>query len=252
MVFRDVSHAIRSTKDRLYYHGTKFQGKEWQSVEAPDAMWELLDVDIKFPIGCIEDSMLKCKANQPWAEDHLRERVGGQPLNPGREYSNWPFYKKKKENDKFRTVGEEQFSHTYMERIWPKHANDQLNLGIRYKLGDLRDLINTLKADPTTRQAYLPIWFPEDTGAINTHGNRVPCTLGYFFIIRGDYIHMSYYIRSCDYLRHFRDDIYLALGLLDYIIKEINLPVKPGRFKMIIENLHCFYSEKEVLKQNNK
>ena len=168
------------------------------------------------------------------------------------EYSNWPFYIKNKSNDKFRTEKGEKFSHTYMERFWPKYAGEGLNLGIRYKLGDLNDLIDTLEKDPTTRQGYLPIWFPEDTGAIQTHGQRVPCTLGYFFIIRGGYIHMSYYIRSCDYLRHFRDDIYLALGLLKYIIGKLTHDIKPGSFKMVIENLHCFYSEKEVLKQKNK
>jgi hypothetical protein len=77
--------------------------------------------------------------------------------------------------------------------------------------------------EPFTRQAFLPIWYPEDTGSV--HGERVPCTIGYHFIRRGDWVHVVYYIRSCDFFRHFRDDIIFVLekcfGLLNSVRKKI-------------------------------
>jgi len=135
-----------------------------------------------------------------------------------------------------------------MERIWP----DKLD-GIRYKYGNLNDVVDLLKREPYTRQAFLPIWHPEDTGAI--HGERVPCTLGYHFIRRENYFHVFYYIRSCDYIRHFRDDIYLCVRKLYWILEQLKnnknwKEVLPGTYNMFITSLHVFKNEKEILKQS--
>ena len=128
--------------------------------------------------------------NLPWAEDHLLERVSGQPLNPPPSASWWPF----NQNDNEIHKKDEKFSHTYPERFWPRHAGEEMDqgwdissptnrshFGIRYRYGDLFDLIKILRADPDTRQAYLPVWFPEDLAAA-VDGERVPCTLGYHFL----------------------------------------------------------------------
>merc|ERR1712167_60985 len=106
----------------------------------------------------------------------------------GNEY--WPFAQKN--NKQFKKA--KKFSHTYPERIWPPSKK-----GIRFRYGNLDNIVELFNKDKLTRQAFLPIWFPEDTGAV--HGERVPCTLGYHFIIRDGYMHVNYYIRSCDYLR---------------------------------------------------
>jgi thymidylate synthase len=105
--------------------------------------------------------------------------------------------------------------------------------------------------DPETRQAYLPVWFPEDTGVV--HKERVPCTLGYHFIQRMGYLHCTYYIRSCDFVRHFRDDLYLSLRLqlwmlnqLQSIRKTENFDwqlVKPGMFVFHCVSMHCFEND---------
>jgi thymidylate synthase len=70
-----------------------------------------------------------------------------------------------------------------------------------------------------TRQAYFPIFFPEDTGAV--HGGRIPCTLGYHFLLRSGLLHCWYEIRSCDAVRHFRDDLYLATRLVQWVVAEL-------------------------------
>lgn len=249
----------------LEHSGERVATKQWQSVASPDDTIELRNVIIHSLIPNHEDDLIEMvKPNMPWAKDHFEERVGGEPLNPGEQYKNWPFYKRKKENDKFRTEEGEIFSHTYMERFWPKFANGgklgiapeyqlgnaQPHTGIRFQYGDLEDIVNLFNKDIYTRQAFLPIFFPEDTGCV--HGKRVPCTLGYQFIVREGRLHLTYYIRSCDFLRHLRDDIYLAIKLVYWMISRVNKELLPGDFTMHITSLHCFYNERRVIKFHSK
>jgi thymidylate synthase len=118
--------------------------------------------------------------------------------------------------------------------------------GIKYEYGDLSDVVALLSSDPYTRQAYLPIWFPEDTGG---GSKRAPCTLGYHFIMRENKLDITYYIRSCDMLRHFRDDIYLTHRLALWVITQCMArnpkwkEVEPGTFNMHITSLHIFAND---------
>lgn len=206
---------------------------EWQSQQIEQKMFELLHVVVDMPIPeTAEEAGEMTGARLPWAEDHFLERVGGEPLNPSPSEQWWPFRKKSADGDtnKDHKSEGEAFSHTYPERMWPKLANggergvdgiDGLERwGIRFQLGDLQDVVNQLVKSPFTRQAYLPIWFPEDTGAV--HGKRVPCTLGYHFIIRNGKLDISYFMRSTDLLRHYQDDVYMAMRLAQWVVSRIN------------------------------
>jgi hypothetical protein len=255
--FQKPSDAIKWTKERLSNYGYVVKTEKWQGIEAPDDMFEIMNHSFQMFIPqSLEELITEVKPNMPWADEHFLERVGGLPLNPPPSHVNWPFAQKN--NEKF--GGNDRFSHTYPERIWPKYAGenrkDKLS-GIRFAYGDLSDVINLLEKEPFTRQAFLPIWFPEDTGI--THGERVPCTIGYHLMRRGNWFHITYFIRSCDYMRHFRDDIYLAIRKLMWILDELKRrnpeawnDVIPGYFSMHIISLHCFNKEKEVLKFSNK
>jgi thymidylate synthase len=254
--FYKPSDAIKWTKERLSDSGYVVKTERWQGIESPDDMWETMNHSFQFFIpDNIEDLIKEVKPNLEWADEHFEERVGGLPLNPPPSHVRWPFAQKN--NSQF--GGESKFSHTYPERIWPRYASEESNTvmkGIRFEYGDFSDVIDLLLREPFTRQAFLPIWFPEDTGS--SHGERVPCTIGYHFMRRGDHFHLVYFIRSCDYIRHFRDDIYLScrklMWLLD-ILKERDFDrwkdVKPGYFSMHIVSLHCFNKEKGILKQSN-
>lgn len=252
-------------------HSQEVTSKFWQAVKTPQPMRELLDISFKYAIPTQQALASEINPNLPWAYDHFLERVSGQPLNPGESYKTWPFYKMDKE---MRTEGE-QFSHTYMERFWPKEAGEIYNIqkehgyvshqtreksllkGIRYPYGDLNDVVKQLINDPSTRQAYLPIFYPEDTG--NVMNQRVPCTLGYHFIMRNDKLHITYYIRSCDYIRHFRDDVYLACKLLYWVLEKLNNTgvivggnIKPGNLTMHVISLHVFESDMYRLQKENE
>lgn len=235
---------------------------EWQAIQgAPQGrMIEVEDVSFEWAIShTMEDLQAEIGPNLPWAETHFLERISGEPLNPPPSHEIWPFARKN--NDDHRRAG--KFSHTYPERFWPRYANMvtkiQPHFGIRFPYGDLADLITLLRDRPGTRQAFLPVWFPED-GYAARMGERVPCTLGYHFLIRDDYLKCVYYIRSCDFIRHFRDDVYMAARLTQYIAGELTTervesvgheqattPIKPGNLVMHISSLHAFEPEREKL-----
>jgi len=257
--FGRISDTIKWTKESLIDYGRTVKTERWQGIPSPDDMFEYLFHSFKTQIpSTVEELVEQARPNLPWADEHFEERVCGLPLNPPPSHVNWPFAQRG--NEKF--GGTTKFSHTYPERIWPKYRDiakdgtimdESAMEGFRYKYGDFNDVVDLLQREPYTRQAFLPIWFPEDTGSV--HGERVPCTIGYHFIRRNNYLHVVYYIRSCDYIRHFRDDIYLACRKVQWAIEKLKekdydnwKDVIPGYLSMHITSLHCFNREREVLK----
>lgn len=243
--------------------------KNWQGVDIskkPEmGMHEVLHYTFctDMPTEDLNYYRQEIKPNLPWADDHFeQERVSGQPINPGETWKQWPNAKSAATflDDKG------QFNHSYAERYWPKFANlteggrldredimrNQPRRGIRHEYADLNDLIDQFIFDPLTRQAYMPIWFPED----GSHTDRKPCTLGYHFIMREDQMHVSYYIRSCDFVRHFRDDIYLTVRLVLWLLQALRQKdekwneIKPGNFIMHITSLHMFRNDYLMMRGN--
>lgn len=240
----------------------------WQSVKAPQPMPEILNYSFTLDLPnsmvaqTFSDAILP---NLPWANNHfVKERISGEPLNPGTTWREWPY---SRSADTHRREGEvdPQFDHSYAERYWPKKAGQSpdgrleknydyaTHKGIRFEYGDLGDLLDLLLKDPLTRQAYLPVWFPEDLAAA-VDSKRVPCTLGYHFIRRGDRLHCIYPMRSCDFVRHFRDDVYLTIRLLIWVLNMCKFKdpenwkmVTPGTFTMHITSLHMFESDRKAL-----
>ena len=244
------------------------RASSWQSTKAPQPMAEVLNYSFTLDLeGVNLDLYQKALVpNLPWADSHFeKERVSGDPINPGDTWRIWPY---SQSADTHRKGKEENpsFSHSYAERYWPKFANTNvggkfeeapdpksMNWGYRFPYGDLEDLIQILLEDSLTRQAYLPIWFPEDLSAARMK-ERVPCSLGYHFIRRNDQLHIFYPMRSCDCIRHFRDDVYLTIRLLIWVLQQCQLAdptnwmhVIPGTFTMHITSLHMFESDQATL-----
>lgn len=257
-----IQDAISYSFSYLLNTGKVVNAKSWQGIEAPKPMFEAMDLAFKCPIPQTQTlATTEIKPNMDWAEVHFQERVSGKPLNPPPSHNEWPFGQKN--NEKF--TEQEKFDHTYPERFWPKFAgefsggtNDGIRPleGIRFQYGDLTDVIDQLNTDDLTRQAYLPIFFPEDTGAKGGK-KRVPCTLGYHFVIRDGYLHLTYLMRSCDALRHFRDDLYMAVRLAQHICRKLNYEyskrtqlIIPGMLKFYATSYHIFEDEQKLLNKN--
>ena len=249
----EFSTKFDSLVQRMMLHGEEVEVGQWQSQDVSDKPHmisrELRHETFKLNIGQSTRGLQhEVNPNLPWAEDHFQERVSGEPMNPPPSEAWWPF--RVNENADHKDQG--AFSHSYPERMWPRFANvgNQTaegrqvfvpHMGIRYGYGDLGHVIEQLTRNPQTRQAFLPIWFPEDTGAV--WNQRVPCTLGYHFLIRNGRADIVYYIRSCDLLRHFTDDVYMAGRLLQWVVGMLQgngISVKASQLIMHISSLHVF------------
>lgn len=224
---------------------------KWQSTDAMGDQadtYEASNVVITGPPHMGEGALIEFTgADMPWAYNHFKERVGREPLNPPPSEADWPWHGAR--GDMFKEG--QMYDHTYPERMWPKYAGDGGTIGkekeelaedpmrgIRFAYGDLDDVVHQLRSEPFTRQAYLPIWFPEDTGQTKV---RVPCSLGYHFIRNGSRLDVNYFIRSCDMTRHLSNDIYFTYMLLEWVTSRLtdepHYPF-PGRMTMFISNLH--------------
>jgi hypothetical protein len=242
--------------------------ERWQGVPLNTDTRELRNVNFEVDLEGIEDLGMwraDIKPNLPWADDHFLERVGGQPINPGVQWAKWPYGQSA---NKFREQG--RFNHNYMERLWPKYArrtedgklpmlrntdirrypttDPRPKFGIGHHYGDLQDLVELLAKEPHTRQAWIPLFHPEETGIGD--GGRKMCSLGYQVIVRDGRAHIWYPLRSCDFIRHWADDCYLALRMLLWIMDECKLrnpaqwsSVAPGTYSMHMTSLHVFQSD---------
>jgi len=244
-----------------------FNRGKWQQLDVSSspmhATRELRNVTVLYVVPSdVQGLRDDIHPDMPWADAHFDERVGGEPLNPAPSYKIWPHHNGSAE----RHVDNQKFSHTYPERFWPKFANEgnkrpngrQVYVphnGIRYEYGDLADVIDQLVCNPDTRQAVLPVWFPEDTG---DDGTRVPCSLFYHFMSDGNgTLSVWYSMRSCDLARHFRNDVYLAGRLLQWVCDQVNRGLwdsdtddrlTPGCLNMTISNLHVMEGDLASLK----
>lgn len=233
-----------------------------------------LVIDVHIPLTT-PDTINLIRPNMPWAEEHFGERVSGIAHNPAPSHIRWPWARHNAQHQDMAT----KFSHTYPERMWPKFANEgetrpngrQVFVphnGIRYEYGDTMDVVNLLVRNRYTRQAFLPIWFPEDTG--NAMHERVPCSIGYHFMVRGDELHCWYTLRSCDAVRHLPDDLYMACRLTQWMADMVNDGVekmvfdknpgvtnlaspypslRPGILHTSISSLHAFVGDKYTLRR---
>lgn len=251
-------------RNNALVHPPKWQGVDTSSrpeMATHELAHHLFKADM--PTEELEYYREQIKPNLPWADNHFEERVCGYPINPGLHWQHWPYAHSA---GKFLTDG--KFNHNYMERYWPRWAGstnlptanvgewgDALNNngpyhpheGIYHEYGDLGHVVAQLVREPLTRQAILPVFFPEDTGA--RHGGRVPCSLFYQFFMREQRMDITYMLRSCDLKRHFRDDIYMTARLLLWVLQECRKQssvwqdITPGKFTMLITSLHVFRND---------
>jgi hypothetical protein len=241
---------IRYALGRMLIHPKcpRVEVDDWQALDVSDKPMgktvELRNPILAFPIPeTVKQLQRLIGPNLPFAEAQFQDRVSGKPLNPPPSAELWPFMQRGHED----VTKQGKFSHTYPERFWPRYeapAYGELSQreGIRFRYGDLNDVVDLLQRLPTTRQAYLPIFFPEDTGA--HHKERIPCTLGYHFLIREGRLHITYLIRSCDFLRHFPDDVYMACRLGQWVRDQLpDANQGMGDLTMHIMSLHVFEAD---------
>lgn len=272
MFYPSFHDAFEDLRAKILEDAPVVHSKRWQGAEIANnpnmACFELTHIHFStdMPNEDLDYYRENIQPELPWADDHFDERVCGYPINPGTHWANWSHNSKAGAASFLDDRG--MFNHNYMERYWPKFANavkeptedkglwkrkfkDVFDLcgpqspmkGIMYEYGDLDSIVELLTDDPYTRQAYLPVWFPEDTGG---GAKRAPCTIGYHFLMRNGAIDINYHIRSCDIYKHLRNDLYLTARLLLWVLARCRSrdtawkDVRPGQFHMQIGSLHLF------------
>lgn len=246
----DVAGALLDT---VPFNAGKWQALDVSSSQAHDT-YELLNTSLWLDIPeDIESAALMTNPDMPWAEGHFLERVAGEPVNPGDWHDRWPYHGNSE--SLHQRDQNKRYDHNYMERFWAKKLVREIKppngfqghvmpyTGYRFDVGDLDDVIDLLHEQPHTRQAFLPVWHPEDTGA--TAGQRVPCTLGYHFIVRDNKLHVVYYLRSCEIYRHFKNDVYMAMRLGQWVRDKVDesMTLEMGTLTMHITSLHGFVGD---------
>jgi thymidylate synthase len=198
-------------------------------MENPPQFIEILNVSFESQIpNSVEEITNQCKPFLPWAEEHFNERVSGLPLNPPPSHERWL-------RDSDKSMKDGKFSHSYPERMYE-------NLFV---------LVELLKKDPLTRQAYLPIWSLED-GKMAFNNERVPCTFGWHWIYRNGSLHCFYPMRSCDAIRHFHNDVYFASRLTLWLIEKTGMKAIPGKLTFFAVSFHCFSNDRYTLERLSK
>lgn len=128
----------------------------------------------------------------------------------------------------------------------PLVASDPIRLaysyGERFALNDqVMRIIRELRRNPNSRQLYVAMWDPhQDSERLGVR--RVPCSIGWHFMLRADALHLTYTMRSCDFVTHWQNDVWLALMLLDFVCNKTGHT--PGRFSQFINSFHVY--EKDV------
>ncbi len=211
-IFANVEEANNEVRRDLYEMGTKvgmesMQNKigDFETKEIQGYAFTILDTSDA-------DKMVD---NLDWCESEFIERVSPNVINPGVAWEKRP-----EVWSQFLVNGE--FCYTYNERI-----RTQLDY-----------IIQELQEHPTSRQAIIEIH--NNILDIKSLGGkkRIPCSMYYQFLYRDGQLDVIYNMRSCDYHTHFRNDIWQACELRDYIAKMCNM--KSGKFIMFIGSLHAY------------
>lgn len=184
-----------------------------------------------------------------WLRAEWSERqngINGVAANPGHSYLvprdsiYWPDFMEY--NGKPIPQGS---SFEKMRKKYPKAAIDPLRFAYsypeRFAMADqVWQVIRQLRVNPNSRQCFISIWDPT-TDPERLGVRRVPCTLGYHVMLRDGKLNITYMMRSCDFVTHWRNDVYLSMKLLRFISSKVGIPV--GTFAQFINSFHVYKSD---------
>ncbi|MGL4253985.1 MAG: thymidylate synthase [Fusobacteriaceae bacterium] len=185
---------------------------------------------------------------QPWADAEAAERFSGERLNPGEAYKH-----REELWNEFMVEGKQDYS--YPERFNPitiDHIREDIFGTITdvdlIDLDQLNEIANELAENPDSRQCFLSIWEPGDIQHIGGK-KRVPCTLGYQFMVRDGELHVTYFQRSCDFITHYSNDVYLAILTAKEVAQRIqdrnDILYPIGSFTHFVSSMHVYNKDIE-------
>lgn len=166
------------------------------------------------------DAEFEERVTDPWERDWEGKRILFQTpefINPGEAW-------KLREEVWSEYMHDGKLAYTYNELLW---NNDQLT-----------KIMNRLKEDPDSRQLWISLWNPDKDPDFLGGVSRVPCSLGYGLQVRNGKLNLHYVMRSCDFVTHFRNDVYLAIKFLEWVAEKTGYPV--GDFTHTMFSCHVY------------
>lgn len=222
-IYKNCVEAINEIERDIMEMGIKVHPKTMQNknVEGNEDYSTLEVQNYSFTILNTKDRD-KITKTLEWCHAELDERIFHED-NPGNA---WKLRKEVWEE----FLDDGMFEYTYSHRI-NSHAQ-------------LHHVIKELKENPDSRQCIIHIHMSEDVEVMRKR--RIPCSMYYQLMIRRGKLDIIYNMRSSDFDTHFTNDIWLAIGLRNYIAGKIN--IKTGIFMMNVGSLHRYknYTAKHV------
>ena len=218
--FSDTKSIVPTLKSELLLNGAVLNTARRNAVENSGLCRELLGVSFRIYDWTDRDEMLKLNhLNKVFLDLDVQDRLDTDTVagnNPGKAVAMdtsgvlKPYLN---EAGKLR--------YTYSERMYYQ----------------IQPIIDLLMEHPDTRQAYLSIWDPEQEKDVFER-DRVPCSLGYHFLIREGKINMIYYMRSLEVTTCMGNDIYTSSKVLEFFADKVG--VEPGYIEFMVSSLHLF------------
>jgi thymidylate synthase len=219
-IFRNCAEAINEIERDISEMGILVKPLSMQNhkiTEADGDKYDTLELqNYSFAIMSDRDKDEMVGVCLDWCRSEFMERVSAFKNNPGEAY-----LLRKEVWEPFLVDG--KFDYTYSERI-------------NYNM-QLKKVIEELKVNPGTRQAIIHIHFPDDVDSVGGIA-RVPCSMYYQLMIRRGRLDIIYNMRSSDFGTHFKNDIWHALKLREYIAEELD--INCGLFYMNVGSLHIY------------
>lgn len=246
-IFENFPEAFGEIARDLREMGIHVKNKKMQDKEGAFHTYELCN----YGYTVLNPDFAHLEPTQPWAEVEWEDRLSGienHPSNPGEavdlredDHMIWADYLE---------IGGRPLPYGVtidsLIKSQPHLANDPAIFAYTYSERfainqQVWRIIRELRENPDSRQLYVSLWDPHhDCERLGVR--RVPCSLGWHFLFRNERLHVTYFMRSCDFVTHFQNDVWLTLKLLHYVAE--NAGFKPGRFSQFINSFHVY--EKDV------
>lgn len=188
-----------------------------------------------------EEALFVFSNAKEWADAEFEERVCNiERINPGEAWKLRPDLW-----EQFLINGQRYITDQGKEKVFHYTYNERLHLNDR-----LERVIEELKRNPDTRQAVVLIHGDSDIYLLGGKG-RIPCSMYYDFLVRKNtkgerVVHVTYHMRSSDFVTHFGNDVYLCWLLMEYVANRLGY--KPGYLYMNIDSLHSYQKDWVQLK----
>ena len=246
-IYSNPYELMSETARNIWEMGTEVKPKTYQNkvIEGKDEFITKELICEQYCLTHMDDPspLFVFTKSKDWADAEFKERISGVMENPGKA---WEL--RKDIWEEFLVNG--FFDYTYAERM---------NETVSYKgkaFSKIEAIIELLKTDNDTRKAILNIYgedgFNEDCDSNYLGGeHRIPCSMYYDFLIRENakgekVLHICYHQRSCDFIGHGGDDIYLAWKLKDHVAEKVG--IKSGYLYHTIDSLHSYKKDWWMLK----